>query len=143
MPDDESVQPMSGVDQSALLLEPLPFDNNTAPASLASHAARNPMQPVIQPRKKKKQSVDKTSKAVARQVLQEKQAEFILDLEAFQEMKQEMVNELALKHHKKPEYMEALLTQQSLLKKQRAPNIQNAKIFHKAKEMNEGKVSSL
>lgn len=139
MQDCESTGQSPGADQSPPQPEPLPFENDQPSAlSVASHAARNPTQPIIQPANRKKKAVDKKSREVARQILQEKQAEFVLDLEAFEGMKRKVVDELAQKHHKKPEYMEAILTNKSLYKKQRAPNIQNAKVFRKAKELNEG-----
>lgn len=49
-----------------------------------------------------------------------------------------MIDKLAEKHSRKPEYMEAILMQRSLYKKERAPNLQNAKVFWKARELNEG-----
>lgn len=106
--------------------------------SFASHALRNPLVPVIQPVKKKKKPTDGHSASVAREILQEKREAFLDDLQAFQAAQQDMISKLAEKHSRKPEYMEAILTQRSLYKKERAPNLQNAKVFRKAKELNEG-----
>lgn len=108
--------------------------------SLASHASWNPSRPIIQPRQKKNHT-NKCSAAAASEVLQEKWAEFIKDLTDFQDKQQKVIQDLAQKHSRKPQYMEAILVQQSLYKKKRAPNIQNAKVFRKAKELNEGKLS--
>ncbi len=115
------------------LIPPLPSTQ-----SFASHALRNPSVPVIQPDRRKKNPTDKHSASVAREILQEKREAFVADLQAFEAAQREMINKLAEKHSRKPEYMEAIVMQRSLYKRERAPNLQNAKVFRKARELNEG-----
>lgn len=120
----------SGMEQPLDLVPPSP--------SLASHALRNPLVPVIQPVQKKNKQTDKLSAAVSCEILQEKCEAFLADLQAFEEMQRATINELAEKHSRKPEYMETILRQCSLYKKEHSSNLQNAKVFRKAKELNEG-----
>ncbi|KAJ3574326.1 hypothetical protein NP233_g1839 [Leucocoprinus birnbaumii] len=102
--------------------------------SFASHAARNPLQPVIQPAPpKNKKTYDKQTLEVNRQLREEKKDVFLADLEVVQLAHQERIKELAHKYHCKLPYMEKVVKSQSLYHRRRKANLWNAKVTKKGK----------
>lgn len=65
------------------------------------------------------------------------------EIQGFHEFRETRAKEIAAKFQKKPDYIRALLNSRSIFKSTRAPNVRNAIVHHVAKEMNEGKISSM
>jgi hypothetical protein len=112
--------------------------------SFASYAARNPLRPIISPNQRPAQCVDKVSHHAAQVVRQQQQAEFLQDLTEFQATQSKAITDLAVKYHRKPQYMQKVLISQTHYKKKRATNLYNAKIAYKRCKLNEaGKFTTL
>lgn len=65
------------------------------------------------------------------------------DVRAFHMLRDKMVQELAVKFEKKEDYIRVLLCSTSTLKSTRKPNLKNAILHSKSKELNQGSFLSL
>ncbi|EKM77184.1 hypothetical protein AGABI1DRAFT_11786, partial [Agaricus bisporus var. burnettii JB137-S8] len=82
------------------------------------------------------------SQQIAREMRREKQDEFIKDLTEYQESQSKTFTDLAAKYHRKPKYIEKLMTSQTRYKKERGTNLFNAKVAWKRRQVNQDKAEN-
>ena len=75
--------------------------------------------------------------------MKENSEALLKEVKDFHMLRDKMVQDLAVKFRKKEEHIRVLLCSESTLKTTRKPNIKNAIIHKKAKELNEGTSFSL
>ncbi|KAJ7023108.1 hypothetical protein C8F04DRAFT_1193768 [Mycena alexandri] len=73
---------------------------------------------------------EKATRALAQQAREKQKAALNDDIDTFVTRRDELIHDLALKHHKKEEYIRSLLLSESQYTKTRAPSLRNAVIHH-------------
>jgi hypothetical protein len=136
-----SAYPAAQVADAPLLgpVEQGPFDSDTYPPSLATHAARN-SDHFVQPVRKisKLSDAQKASNLLRRKVGQVEHQQLIEEFDVLLQRHLQELEELATKFSVKPEYLDKLKGTSKHFKVKRSVNIENAKMHKKAIEMNEG-----
>lgn len=107
----------------------------------ATHASRNPLKSVIEPRNpiaSKKTRAEKRTSQVAKEVSQSRRTEFEDDVLSLKALIDEKITEISQQHAQRVDYIRTLIYQQANYKTRRAPNRKNALLHHKSVELNSG-----
>lgn len=104
-------------------------------------AARNPQKDIIPPRKNPQPKKSAAAKALAQKNRDEKRAKndaMMFDVNALWNVIRQGIKDIATTHKRKEKDIEQLVLDKSRFKKRRAPNIRNALVAAKARELNDG-----
>jgi hypothetical protein len=102
---------------------------------------RNPMKSVIPSQARKKLTpAERASRALITEANKTARAHLMQDIDAFLEDRANKIDDLAVKHSVKQDYIKKLINPTTTYKKQRAPTLPNAIMHIKAVEINEGEL---
>ncbi|KAF6743087.1 hypothetical protein DFP72DRAFT_859557 [Ephemerocybe angulata] len=109
---------------------------------VSTWAERNPMKPIIPPKKNKTIKLTDAGKITAHartQQTRENKERLTADIRKFKEEQARALQEIAERHGRTLEYVQGRATAATGFKQTRAPNLHNAKLHFMAKEINEGR----
>jgi hypothetical protein len=117
----------------------------SAAVTQSTWAKRQPttlIQPIRQRHHRQKTHAEQQTDKMKHERAKENNEALQAEVKAFHNLRDKMVKELAGRFRKKEEYIRGLLCSSSTLKTTRKPNLKNAIIHKKVKELNEGSWSS-